>query len=61
MHLLYGKKTIGYKWIFVVKMNFDAFVARLKAQLVIKGLDTFSFVAKLTSMHLFISLVATYN
>ena len=32
-----GKKVIGCKWMFAVKMNLDGAVARLKAHLVAKG------------------------
>ncbi|KAJ9539489.1 LOW QUALITY PROTEIN: hypothetical protein OSB04_032222 [Centaurea solstitialis] len=65
-----NKKTIGCKWVFTVKVNPDGSVARLKARLVAKGYaqtyrvdysETFSHVAKLSSVRLFISLAATYN
>ena len=64
------KKPIGCKWVFSVKMNPDGSVARLKARLVAKGYaqtygidysETFSLVAKISSIRLFISLAATYN
>ena len=52
-----GKKIIGCKWVFPIKVNHDGSIARLKACLVTKGyaqtywvdyLDVFSLVAKLT-------------
>ena len=68
--LLIGKKVIGCCWVFAVKFNHDGFVARLKACLVAKGytqiyvvdyFDTFSLVAKLTFVRLFIYFVAFYD
>ena len=65
-----GKKAIGCRWVFVVKFNHDGSVARLKARLVAKGYAqtygvdysyTFSPIAKLTSIRLFISLAASYD
>ena len=70
VHLPTGKKAIGCRWVFVVKVNPDGLVARLKARLVAKGYaqtygvdysDTFSLVANMTSVWLFISLAATHN
>ncbi|KAA0062809.1 Cysteine-rich RLK (RECEPTOR-like protein kinase) 8 [Cucumis melo var. makuwa] len=64
------KKAIGCKWVFSLKVNPDGTVARLKARLVAKGYtqtygidysDTFSLVAKLTSICLFLSMAATHN
>ncbi|KAJ9685389.1 hypothetical protein PVL29_017428 [Vitis rotundifolia] len=53
-----GKKVVGSKWVFAVKVNPNGFVARLKAKLVARGyaqtyrvdyFDTFSPIAKLNS------------
>ena len=35
--LLAGKKVIGCRWVFIVKVNYDGSIARLKACLVAKG------------------------
>ena len=60
VRLLFGKKTIGCRWVFTVKVNLDGSVAWLMARLVAKGYaqtygvdysDTFSLVSKLTSTH----------
>ena len=65
-----SKKAIGCKWVFTIKVNPDGSVARLKARLVAKGYaqtyginysDTFSPIAKLASIQLFISLAAIHN
>ena len=64
------KKTIGCRWVFIVKFNHDGSVDRLKVCLVAKGnaqtygvdyFDKFSLVAKLTSVRLFISLAVSYD
>ena len=64
------KKVIGCHWVFAVKFNSDGSIARLKVRLVAKGFaqiyavdysDTFSPVAKLTFVRLFISLAASYD
>ena len=70
MPLPISKKAIGCRWVFVVKFIPYGSVARLKARLVAKGYaqtygvdysDAFSPIAKMTSVHLFISLVASYD
>ena len=64
------KKAIGYHWVLAIKFNLDGSIARLRAHLVAKGyaqtygvdhFDTFSLVAKLTFVRLFISLAASYD
>ena len=69
MSLPTSKKAIGCRWMFAVKFNLDGFVARSKARLVAQGyaqtygvdyFDTFS-LGKLTYVHPFISLVASYD
>ena len=64
------KKAIGYHWVFAVKFHPDGPIARLKARLIVEGYartygvdysDTFSIVAKLTHVRLFISLVASHD
>lgn len=59
---------MDYKWIFLVKLNPDGSVAKLKGILVVKDyaqtyeidyFDTFSLVAKFTFVHLFISIAAS--
>ena len=70
VRLLARKKAIGCRWLFTIKVDLDGSIARLKAHIVTKGFaqiygvdysDTFSPIAKMTSIRLFISLAATYN
>lgn len=64
------KKFVGCKWVFAIKINLDSSVARLKTRLIAKEYaqtyridysNTFSPVAKLTFIRLFISIVASQH
>lgn len=64
------KKAIGSKWVYKIKHNLNGSIARYKACLVAKGYDqvegvdyfeSFSLVAKLVTVHLFISIAPAHS
>jgi len=63
-----GKKAVGYRYVCIMKLNSDCSLSHLKARFVansqmyrIDYQDTFSLVAKITSVHLLISHPATHH
>jgi hypothetical protein len=65
-----NKKTIGCKWVYTVKFHPNGSIEQLKAQLIAKGYlktygidynDTFSPVAKISSIHVLISMATNLD
>ena len=63
-----GKNMVGCRWVYAIKTNLDGSISRYKARLVAKGYsqaygidygETFSLVARMTSIHLSLSTTIT--
>ena len=70
VHLPPGKSAVGCRWVYTVKTLPNGTIDRLKARLVAKGYtqiyglnfsDTFSPVAKMTSVRLFLALATMFH
>lgn len=68
--LPFGKKALGYRWVYNVKYNFERIIECYKAHLVIfrnhqvEGIDyteTFAPVAKMAAVQVFLTVAAAKN
>jgi hypothetical protein len=66
----YGCKPVGYKWVFKTKLRSDGTIDKYKTRLVGKGynqkedeyfFDTHSLVARLTTIHVLLSLAISHG
>ncbi|KAL0286152.1 UNVERIFIED_CONTAM: Retrovirus-related Pol polyprotein from transposon RE2 [Sesamum angustifolium] len=65
-----GKKVVGSKWVYKIKLNPDRIVSRYKARLVAKGyrqvegmvyIESFSPIAKSVTVRMFLGIASAYS